>query len=106
MTAELCNEVYARPGNQGMLKCQYIKDHPADRHSWFAIFHQDETDLLAEAQRYHAPEDEKQLLERIEFGLYDSILEAILNAGHNRKRALRGVRGFPTLERRSNGRKS
>ena len=38
-------------------------------------------------------------VEAIEHGELDSWLEAILAAGHNRKRALRGVRGFPGLRR-------
>lgn len=109
MITDLCNETYTRPQRQGektrqVLSCQYIANHPGERHSWSIVETQDEHEQAAAAQRYFAPTDEKELLERIEAGFYDSILEALLNAGHNRKRTLRGVRGFPRLERRTDGR--
>lgn len=102
MKTELCKAEYRRGSET--LWCQYIKDHPSERHSWFAIEQQDLHDQQAAAERYHAPEDEKELLERIEVGIYDSILEALLNAAHNRKRTLRNLRGFPNLERRASRR--
>lgn len=98
-STELCGMAYARPGGE-VLGCQYIAGHPTERHSWFAVKEQDDHDILANIQRQQAPSDEKELLERIEAGIYDSVLEALLNAAHNRKRTIRGVRGFPRLERR------
>lgn len=100
MTTQLCRQPYRRPKDQGVLTCQYIADHPTHRHSFFAIQEQDKVDALAEEQRRTANTPEKGLIENIELGMHDSILEAILNAAHNRKRALRGVRGFPRMERR------
>lgn len=114
---DLCNAQYERvplagpPGVVHILKCQYIKDHPADRHSWYAIHLQDIEDKAAYNQRVQAEvqavagdSEVKDILDRIVLGYYDTFIEAILNAAHNRKRTVRGMRGFPNLERR--GRRS
>ena len=105
MRVSLCTSTYAREpdGPRGPVEymhCQYIASHPTERHSFFAVQTQDELDVVAQAQSCVAVGDDKTLLENIEGGSYDSLLEAILSAAHNRKRALRGVRGFPRMERR------
>lgn len=105
----LCRSIYVRdiPGQSGMgLECQYIKGHPSDRHSWYAVEQQDIVDAekaaADEQQRWAQMNDEvvSDLLEDIRCGKWDSFLEALLSAAHDRKRTLRGVRGFPRLERR------
>jgi hypothetical protein len=110
MTTPLCGAVYTRPAttagpHREVLTCQYLANHPVERHSWSTVKTTDEHETAAAAQRDHAVMSEKALLDNIESGYYDTILEAILNAGHNRKRTLRGVRGFPDLERRSDRRR-
>lgn len=107
MSTELCGVMYERPAASvpPLLRCQYIAGHPGERHSWSTVKASDDHEAAAAAQRDHAPAFEKRLLEDIEAGHLDSILEALLNAGHNRKRTLRGLRGFPHLERRSSDRR-
>jgi hypothetical protein len=107
MTA-LCNKEYIRietsTRTSQMLRCQYIKDHPSERHSWFAIAEQDAFDDAAAAQREDAIQagdaEVKNILDRIDLGYYDSYIEAFLAGFHNRKRTIRNVRGFPRMERR------
>lgn len=107
MTTRLCGAVYRRPEalypEVVTMTCQYIEGHPSDRHSWFAVNEQDDFDAEAARQRADAQQGDgvvSEFLTRIEYGNYDSYLEAILSAAHNRKRALRGVRGFPDLGRK------
>lgn len=105
---ELCGKTYVRVqgDEREYLKCQYIDGHPIDRHSWYAIAEQDIVDAekrKVEEQRQKAEAGDgtvKEVLEQIEAGLWDSYIEVMLSALHDRKRALRNVRGFPNLERR------
>lgn len=104
MNQELCGAVYRRPhdllddGATIIFQCQYLNDHPDSRHSWFTLKHYD--DLLVERwkqeqQKQDCDETPKELiafLDAIADGRADAYLEAILAAGHARKRALRGVR--------------
>lgn len=112
--AKLCGVVYERPAASvpSLLRCQYLAGHPAERHSWSTVKTSDENEQAEAVRRSQAAAAKRseasafeavQLLEYIEAGRFDSILEALLNAAHNRKRTLRGVRGFPNLERRFNG---
>lgn len=100
----LCRSPYHRPNNTVLL-CQYLVDHPATHHSWWTCQIADETEVEQRRLRDHAaslldttPAGAQALLDAVLGGEYDQWLEALLAAGHNRKRAVRGVRGF-TLAR-------
>lgn len=106
----LCMARYPRKEVMGQqyedLYCQFpaghadgLSDEPV--HSWEAIRGND--DLLLHGVRqlgFRSPESiVADLIEGIEAGEYDDWLEAILSAGHDRKRARRGVRGFRRRDR-------
>ena len=92
------------------VQCTFIKGHPGEKHSWETLKLQDEADreVAEERQRLlrgiggighddSTPSDVQALLDNIVSGGADPYLEAILAVTHNRKRALRGVRGFGSL---------
>jgi hypothetical protein len=85
--------------------CTYIAGHTS-KHSWETLKVQDEADAEARDQRERmrgighddeTPSDVQALLDAITNGHADPYLEAILAVTHNRKRALRGTRGFGNL---------
>lgn len=88
-------------GNYADLYCQYQKNHELNNHSWASIARSD-TDAINEKHKDEACEADvspvataaADVVEAISTGVYDPYLEMILAAGHNRKRALRGVPGF------------
>lgn len=86
MTAPLCKAAYTRPDGTTLL-CQYLR-HSSLQHSWSSTASHD---LLSPSLTTVMVQ---RLVDAIEGGLYDPYLEAILAAGHNRKRARRGVIGF------------
>jgi hypothetical protein len=102
--AEMCGEVYSRPYGDRVL-CTYIKDHLKQIHSWETLRVQDDADVAEEKERAargighddETPEDVQVLLDNITAGRADPYLEAILAVTHNRKRTLRGTRGFGHL---------
>lgn len=84
------------------VRCTFIEGHSA-KHSFETLRSQDEAEQeQAEAIRGigcddETPGDVKALLDAITAGNADPYLEAILAVTHNRKRALRGTRGFGRL---------
>ena len=93
MRIELCNEPYepmVAPGESQLMRCQYLKDHPHDRHSWETAKQTVDAMLLAEAD--DTPQEIQVFLDAINDGRADDYLEAILAAGHAHKRTRRGVR--------------
>lgn len=104
--ARQCDAVYVRPATTGVsegdtVQCTYVFQHPTPRHSWESLKAQDEADVVAAMARrqvQHLPDDVKAILRAIQDGQADAYLEAILTVAHNRKRSLRGVRGFPELD--------
>lgn len=108
----LCPHRYERPievdVNQTVLFCHYLLDHPEPRHSFFTLAEVDRqqvAELRRESDGDRKPtrnevEDVQCVLDWINSGDFDTVLEAILAAAHNRKRTIRGLRGFPDLERR------
>lgn len=104
MAAELCNEVYDRilPDSKAPVHvlCTYIAGHGA-RHSWETLRVVDEaealerqSDLRAAVEDSRIPQALRTLVQGISSGHYDSFLELILAAAHDRKRARRGTLGF------------
>lgn len=102
-----CREVYDRilPDDLAPthVRCTYIEGHDA-RHSFETLRQSDEV-LRSESLRAvrasgDTPKGVQNFLEAIEAGLLDPYIEAILAAGHDRKRARRGVLGFPRTARR------
>lgn len=97
-------------GNFQDLYCQYTASH-GGVHSWGEIFAADsltETQVIAQREAVakvvtqppvNGTAAVTDFIEGIENGEYDPYLEAILSAGHNRKRTLRGVRLFPRVLR-------
>lgn len=100
-----CTARYSRPlsivvkDDPGEVRCTFVVDHPASNHSFFALQCEDAVEAERRAKAAAAPADDtprnvQSFLDAIASGMYDPYLEAILAVGHNRKRALRGVRGF------------
>lgn len=90
MTAPLCGIGYARPDGS-VVRCTYLAGHPnpMGRCSWFGVRAQDEAD----AERHdYTPQAVQALLDGMLAGDLDEYIEAILAAGHTRKRAKRGER--------------
>lgn len=90
---QMCGSLYA------MHECTFRAGHDSV-HSWKWL--KDEIERL-DAQRPvggddTTPSDVQALLDAITAGNADPYLEAILAVTHNRKRALRGVRGFGRLD--------
>ena len=94
MTATRCPEIYVRNPTEH-IQCTYIAGHTAERHSWQTLMDQDEADAEASDP---TPTVVQAFLDAILEGEVDPYLEAILAAGHNRKRTLRGTRGFPSMK--------
>lgn len=97
-----CRATYSRAeeGMERHIRCTYIDGHVA-RHSWETLKMQDDVDREVEqisvAQELACdvlPPTLQKVLRAVEDGAYDDYLELILAVGHNRKRALRHVRGF------------
>lgn len=86
------------------LWCQFPKQHPAGC-SWQQMFDLD-TDAITKTMVGQSDTIDKttalavEIIDAIEDGDLDAYLEAILAAGHNRKRCLRGERMFGTLRSR------
>lgn len=97
--AEMCRMIYHRVPSHEPVECTFVAGHPIEKHSWETLRVQDEAD--AEARKVWSdsstPNDVLILLSNIRSGNADPYLEAILSVCHNRKRALRGVRGFDEL---------
>lgn len=107
---EQCEVVYVRqltgpyvPGEVENVRCTYIADHAKTTHSWSTLKMQDDEDQRARAAKTTSVigddtlGDIQVLLDNITAGNADPYLEAILAITHNRKRTLRGVRGFGRL---------
>lgn len=105
-----CSETYFREVpmvDRYAVVCTYVGGHSTDRHSWWSLWTQDVTDAEARAQAIAAeiaaascselPDDVAAVIDGIKAGDADAFLEVILAAAHDRKRALRGTRGFPNL---------
>jgi len=86
LTAALCNEPYLRPDGT-MVRCTFIAKHPTVNHSWFAVSCQDAAD---EEKVDYTPTAVQALLDGLLAGDLDEYVEAILAAGHTRKRQRRG----------------
>jgi len=102
MTAPLCGIGYQRPDGT-IVKCTYLAGHPdpATRCSWFAVKAQDEYD--SERTDY-TPTAVQAMLDALVAGELDAYVEAILAAGHHRKRSLRGEHTFSLVRKdRSDG---
>lgn len=84
---QICGMKYERPDGK-MLICTFPLGHDQEEedptpHSWLWAKREDQSDDL--------PSDIEVLIENIAAGRADQYLEAILAAGHGRKRALRNV---------------
>jgi len=92
MTAQLCGIGYQRPDGS-VVRCTYIAGHPdvMERCSWFGVKAQDEADSESGNHDY-TPQVIQALLDAMLAGDLDPYIEAVLAAGHTRKRALRGER--------------
>lgn len=108
--ADQCEVIYDREYEPGMftqVRCTFVNGHPGEYHSFRTLRLQDEIDKAeAEVQAKReagigcdddTPSDVRALLANITAGKADPYLEAILAVAHNRKRALRGTRGFGRL---------
>lgn len=106
MMTPRCSATYDRPAElcdadeEIRVRCTFLDGHPR-RHSFFGLQMQDEVEL----EKMTAPEepppydddvppDVGALLAAITAGQHDAYIEAILAVTHNRKRTLKGVRGF------------
>lgn len=92
----ICEEPYRRP-DSSVVFCSFRKGHlntaeASTPHSWTWL-----RDADKEMARDDTPSDVQAILDAITAGNADPYLEAILAVTHNRKRALRGVRGFGPL---------
>ena len=94
----MCDAPYTRPSGL-MIRCTYLRDHPTERHSWFAVQCQDSADREPKprADIDYGPAAIRSFLGAIARGDVDIYLEAILAITHERKRTLRGVRTFASL---------
>jgi len=92
VSAQLCGMGYQRPDGS-VVRCTYIAGHPdpMDRCSWFGVKAQDEVDA-EKGDTDYTPTVIQALLDAMLAGDLDPYIEAVLAAGHTRKRALRGER--------------
>lgn len=107
MVSKQCSELYHRKIGMASVvtvRCTYLEGHPGNDHSWRTLKLQDVTDAeeaatsrLSVGHDDATPADVQVLLDVITAGNVDPYLEAILAVAHNRKRTLRGVRGFGRL---------
>lgn len=97
--AEQCDQRWFRQATGQTVDCTYVKNHPLPRHSWESLKAQDEAEAEASAvvRSDDTPDDIRVLLRNIRDGNADPYLEAILAVAHNRKKQLRGARGFNDL---------
>ena len=104
--ATTCGAEYERYPTGSIITCQYPADHVPDHiHSWTQLRDQEDRQREADAKEAAqgigcddaTPDDVKALLDAITAGNADPYLEAILAVTHNRKRTLRGTRGFRRL---------
>jgi hypothetical protein len=113
-SALMCMERYVRSEVTGNkhdvdLYCQYTHQHGTVSHSWQLLREEDMAVREAKEQQpppvvpeqQHLPLDHpstekyaEMICESIEEGHLDLYLEVILSFGHDRKRTMRGVRGF------------
>jgi hypothetical protein len=92
----LCEQPYTRSDGRVIL-CTFRHGHlstaeASTPHSWTWL-----RDAERALRQDDTPSDVQAILDAITAGRADPYLEAILAVTHNRKRALRGVRGFPLL---------
>lgn len=87
MTAQQCQVTYGRKLVGEAVRCTFIDGHEGPC-SWQDLL---EADSPMQSVDARTAMDVASLVMR---GDYDPYLELLLNAAHNRKRALRGVRGF------------
>lgn len=95
MSRPLCGIGYERPDGS-LVRCTYLAGHPdpATRCSWFGVKAQDDAD---QDRTDYTPQAVQAVLDAVVGGDLDPYIEAILAAGHTRKRMLRGERGFVRL---------
>lgn len=102
---EQCGAVYDRilPGDKSPthIRCTYVEGHTAS-HSWATLQFCDEAAAQDERERVREgladtdlPTAVRRVVEGLTAGELDKYIELILAAGHDRKRARRGVYGFP-----------
>lgn len=92
-----CAARYVRPDGTE-IRCTFLVSHPAPQHSFYGMKTQDEADARSGIGcDDETPSDVQTLLDNITAGKADPYLEAVLAVAHNRKRALRGTRGFNRL---------
>lgn len=84
ITDRVCFTTYQT--QEGTIRCTFLKDHNGPC-SWQAV-----ADLDQPASK--TAQEALDLASFIVRGDYDPYLELLLNAAHNRKRALRGAPGF------------
>jgi hypothetical protein len=111
----MCDEPYTRPlrlfPSDGLVvpvRCTFIENHGAN-HSWYALQVADETELEKLRTKRHEeaaldveddlPAEVASLTLEIEAGEYDPYLEILLAYLHDRKKCLRGVKGFTRSRR-------
>ena len=101
--ADQCRAYYVRTAAEGHenVRCTYVSGHQA-RHSWETLQAQDDQDARREAATVREalrsadlPQAVRLVVEGLTAGRLDPYIEVILAAGHDRKRARRGVAGFP-----------
>lgn len=103
-----CGAEYQRYPSEAIITCQFLRGHvPTNVHSWQRLAEaegvQRDQDMRATQGPKgvgcddDTPDDVRALLDAITQGNADPYLEAILAVTHNRKRALRGTRGFGNL---------
>jgi hypothetical protein len=108
VTVQMCKQPYERkwPGEDGiadLIPCTYIEGHAkaevpgSERHSWETLRVQDEYDREA-AKTDYTPVAIQNVIDGLLEGELDVYLEAILAAGHARKRMRRGGRERTTVE--------
>lgn len=107
MPATQCPAVYSRvlPGDlqPAHIRCTYIEGHAAG-HSFRTLEVTDEVEAeelraASATSVAAAPPLIQTIVGKIEDGEVDRYLELILSAGHDRKRARRGVPGFDRRQR-------
>lgn len=106
-----CPAVYDRilpdEGAPVHVRCTYAVEHTESnpRHSWETLKVLDD---LARAEAVAplvtaAPADLLTVIDKIRSGALDDFVEVLLAEGHDRKRARRGVPGFPRTSARTRG---
>lgn len=95
-TPFVCNEPYVRSDGQ-VVRCTFKDGHlnaaeASVPHSWTWLRDAERAERAAAEE--DVPSDVRAILAAITAGNADPYLEAILAVTHNRKRALRNVRGF------------